>query len=540
MNKHYDYIIVGGGSAGCVLASRLSEDKDIQVLLIEAGAKDGGIYTKVPLGYGKTFYDSTINWMYQTQSIPGLNNRSNYWPRGKLIGGSSAINAMLYVRGHSGDFDDWDELVGGGWSYAEVLKYFKKSESHFQGESMFHGGQGPMRIEGIGDQIHPLSKTFLSSCESLGYKRNSDFNGQSIEGCGSWQITRRDGYRESAATAFLHQALKRSNLTVLTRAMVKKVIFLGLQAYGVEVVIDGGNSQIFTVSKEVILSAGAINTPKLLELSGVGDGALLNQLGIPVIANLPSVGENLQDHLALSYFFKSTVPTLNQSLGTLYGKTKAAIEYAFTRKGLLSMSVNQVGGFVKSRPDLLRPNLQLYFNPISYDMNPKGKKLQVSPDKFPGFLISFNTCKPTSVGSIHIAHNDYLQSPLIQPNYLSTREDLDDVFDGYRIIRQIAGTKPLSDYVLDHHSPKADIVANQDLLEDFRNRASTVYHACGTAAMGSNSVDSVVDSSLRVHGLKGLRVVDASVFPIIPTGNTNAPTIMVAEKAADMIKKDWA
>jgi choline dehydrogenase len=333
--------------------------------------------------------------------------------------------------------------------------------------------------------------------------------------------------------------MHRKNLEVITNAHVKKIIFdQHRRAQGVEIVKDGEIIR-YDCSKEVILCAGAINTPKLLELSGIGDAQLLKKYGISLILDSPMVGRNLQDHLALSYVFKSTVPTLNQSLGTWRGQMMAALHYGLTRKGLLSMSVNQVGGFVRSRPELALPNLQLYFNPISYDTAPSGKKRTVKPDRFPGFLISFNTCRPTSVGEIHIQSNDDLKPPLIKPNYLSTSADIQDVFEGYRVIRQIAATQPLNRFVLDHHLPNRERVDEAGLLEDFRNRASTVYHACGTASMGKDISNSVVDAKLRVHGVSGLRVVDASIFPNVSSGNTNAPTIMVAEKASDILKKDW-
>lgn len=538
MDRHYDFIIVGGGSAGCVLANRLSENANHQVLLIESGPADGGIYTKIPLGYGKTFYKSSINWMYETEPIPTLNQRKNYWPRGRVLGGSSAINAMVYIRGHQSDFDSWASDVDSSWSYQNVLPYFKKSEDNCYGVTEHHGGEGVMRVSDPSAEIHLLSKAFLGSCHALGYPLTPDFNGLQMEGCGPWQITTRNGLRESAATAFLKPALRRPNLTVLTNTQVKKILFKGRQAVGVRC-INGAREFSIKCGKELILSAGAVNTPKLLELSGIGDRNILLPLGIEMVLDSPMVGKNMQDHLALSCFFKSTIPTLNQSLGSIAGQMKAAVQYAFTRKGLLSMSVNQVGAFVRSRDGLTSPNLQLYFNPISYDTAPAGNNRKVKPDRFPGFLISFNTCRPTSVGQVHIKDANYSTPPAINPNYISTTDDLRDVLDGYRIVRSIAGEQPLSNFVAEHHFPTERELSDDDLMRDFRSRASTVYHPCSTARMGKQVETSVLDGRLRVHGVGGLRVVDASAFPTITSGNINAPTIMLAEKAADMIKEDW-
>lgn len=537
----FDYIVIGAGSAGCVLANRLSANGKNQVLLLEAGGSDRSPLIQVPLGYGLTFADPAYNWVYHTEPDAALGGRTSYWPRGKVLGGSSSINAMVYIRGQEGDYNDWAAAGNPGWAWSDVLPYFKKSEDHVFGANAHHGAGGELRVSDFADQVHPLCNKFLQAGAALGYAQTADFNGEHKEGFGLWQMTIRNGVRESASNAFLRPALARSNLTLKTHAHVTQVLIENATAVGVDCLIDGAR-QTFKARKEVIVSGGAINSPQLLQLSGVGDRALLQAHGIPVVQHLPQVGQGLQDHLCVSYFFKSKVPTLNDSLGSWWGKLWAGVRYVFTRKGPLGMSVNQAGAFVRSREGLARPNLHLYFNPISYSAASVklGRFKLTNPDPFSAFLISFNTCVPTSRGSVAIRSANPLDKPVITTNFLSTAHDLRDIVEGSRMVRSIANAKPLADVLQSEHLPGIAVQSDEDILKDFRARAGSVYHASCTCAMGPDAATSVVDARLRVHGIARLRVVDASIFPSVTSGNTNAPVMMVAEKAADMILADNA
>ena len=548
MNE-YDYIIVGAGAAGCVLANRLTASGRYRVLLLEAGGADRSPWLRVPIGYARTFNDPRYNWMYQAQPDPGLDNRRGFWPRGKVLGGSTAINAMVFVRGQPGDFDDWRAAGNPGWSYAEVLPYFRKLEDHCLGASEYHGAGGPVHVSDPSASVHPLCGTFIAACESLGVPRTYDFNGAQTEGAGVWQVTIKDGVRASAASAYLRPALERGNLEVRLRAQATRVLFTGTRASGVEYLQGAaraaggarGERRQASARREVLLAAGAINSPQLLELSGIGAAPLLQQLGIPVVHDNPAVGQGLQDHLAVSYFYRSRVPTLNDELAPWYGKLKAAWRYALSRSGPLAMSINQAGAFVRSRPELGRPNLHIYFNPASYSSTTEGASRRImNPDSYPGFLMSFNTCRPTSRGSVHIRSADPLSAPAIVPNSLSTSDDVQDVFDGARVLRAIAAAAPLAAVIESERQPGTAVVSDAAVLGDFRQRAGSVFHASGTCAMGADARTAVLDARLKVRGVSGLRVADASAFPNVTSGNTNAATIMLGEKAADLILEDSA
>ncbi len=534
----YDYIVVGAGSAGCVLANRLTAGGEHRVLLLEAGGGDRSPWIQVPIGYGRTFNDPRFNWMYQAQPDPALDNRSAHWPRGKVLGGSSSINAMVYVRGQPADFDDWRAAGNPGWSWSELLPYFKKLEDHAWGASEFHGAGGPVHVSDVSASVHPLCATFLQACADVGIEHTRDFNGVQPEGAGLWQVTIKDGVRVSSANAYLRPVRRRANLDVRLRAHATRVLFSGSRAVGVEY-LRGGTRQQAHARLEVLLAAGALNSPQLLELSGVGDAQLLRQFHIPLIADSPAVGRGLQDHVAVSYFYRSRVPTLNDQLAPFLGKVKAALRYALGRRGPLAMSVNQAGAFLRSRAELTRPNLHIYFNPASYSTTTMGPKRRLlNPDPYPGFLMSFNTCRPTSRGTVHIRSSDPLSSPAIFPNSLATEADVLDVFEGARVLRRIAGARPLLQVIETEREPGARVQSDAEVLADFRRRAGSVFHACGTCAMGADPRTSVVDERLRVRGVSGLRVADAAIFPNISSGNTNAPTLMVAEKAADLILED--
>jgi choline dehydrogenase len=536
----YDYIIIGAGTAGCVLANRLSADGRHRVLLLEAGGSDRSLWIRVPIGYGRTFNDPRYNWMYEAEPDPGLDNRRGFWPRGKVLGGSSSINAMVYVRGQPGDFDDWRAAGNPGWSWQEVLPYFRKLEDHAWGVSDYHGAGGPVYVADVSASVHPLCENFLEACTELGIARIRDFNGAQTEGAGLWQVTIKNGVRVSAASAYLHPVLERRNLTLKLRAQATRVRFTGNRATAVEY-LQAGERQVALARGEVLLAGGAINSPQLLELSGVGDGRLLQSLGIAVIADSPAVGQGLQDHVAVSYFYRSRIPTLNDQLAPAFGKVKAALRYALTRRGPLAMSVNQAGAFLRSRPQLARPNLHIYFNPASYSTTTLGSRRRLlNPDPYPGFLMSFNTCRPTSRGSVHIRSPDPLAAPAITVKALSTEADLRDVYDGARIVRRIAAAAPLAQVIASEREPGADVQSDAAVLADFRARAGTVFHASCSCAMGPDARTAVLDARLRVHGVSGLRVVDASAFPNITSGNTNTPTLMLAEKASDLILKDSA
>lgn len=536
MTETFDYVIVGAGTAGCVVASRLAES-GATVLLLEAGGSDRTVWIQLPIGYGRTFFDKRINWMYDTEPVPGLNGRSSYWPRGKVIGGSGSINAMVHVRGQPHDFDDWAALGNAGWGWDDVLPFFIKAEDHDLGASNWHGEGGPQHVTDISDKAHPLCERFIAAGAALGLPFTPDLNGAEAEGVGIYQINTRNGRRASTANEYLRPALRRGGVELRTKAHATRILFDGKRATGIEYRRNGERLRVWA-RREVILSGGSINSPQLLQLSGVGDAEQLRRLGIEPLINAPAVGQNLQDHLAVSYFYKTSVPTLNDELRPLSGKIKAGLRYLLNRGGPLSMSVNQGGGFVRSGPDHPRPNLQLYFTPASYTQTPLSERKLLNPDPFSAVLLSFNSCRPTSRGRLHIRSNDPFEHPSIQPNYLSTQTDIDEARAGNRLLRALANAAPLASIITEELVPCASVQGDDALMEDFRARADTVYHPTSTCMMGRDSATSVVDQRLRVHGIQGLRVVDASIFPTITSGNLNAPTVMVAEKGAAMIIKD--
>lgn len=535
----YDYIVIGAGAAGCVLANRLTASGSERLLLLEAGGSDRSPWIQVPIGYGRTFNDPRFNWMYQAEPDPTLDNRSQFWPRGKVLGGSSSINAMVYVRGQPGDFDDWAAAGNPGWSFADVLPYFRRLEDHPFGDPEFHGVGGPVGVSDVSASVHPLCHTFLEACDSLSVARTRDFNGAQSEGSGLWEVTIKDGVRVSASNAYLRPMWRRPNLEIRLRAQATRVLFEGRRATAVEFV-QSGTKQVVNARREVILSGGTINSPQLLELSGVGDPQVLLRFGIPLIVDSPAVGRGLQDHLAVNYYYRSHVRTLNNELAPFLGKVRAALRYALGgRTGPLSMSVNQAGAFLRSRAGLTRPNMHIYFNPASYSTTTLGSTRRLmKPDPYPGFLISFNTCRPVSRGTIHIRSPDPLRSPAIQPNALSAPEDIRDVSEGSRLVRRIVAAEPLAGIIEAEREPGNTVISDEQILADFRARAGSVFHACGTCAMGSDPRNSVLDARLRVRGATALRVVDASAFPNVTSGNTNAPVMMLAERAADLILED--
>jgi choline dehydrogenase len=520
----YDYIIIGAGSAGCALANRLSEDSSIKVLLLEAGGPDTKQEIHIPAAFPKLF-KTPLDWAYETEPQPSLNNRKLFWPRGKVLGGSSSMNAMIYIRGAHWDFDRWRDLGNEGWGFRDVLPYFKKSEDNERGASEYHGAGGPLAVSDLRSP-NPISNAYLEAVSELGYTSNDDFNGAGQEGFGQFQVTQRRGARCSTAAAFIRPALKRLNLTVYTQALATRLLIENSRATGVSF-IHNEKSLEARAEREVILSGGAINSPQLLMLSGIGPADHLTSLGIPVLLDLPGVGENLQDHLllALTYKCRKAVTLAGaETLGNL-------LKYVFMRRGPLTSNVGEVGGFIKTRGDLPAPDMEAIFAPV-YFMNhgfdnPEGH----------GFSLGPVLIRPESRGHLRLRSSDPLDAPVIQPNCLASEADLELLIEGVRISRETARARAMSEFTGEEVWPGESVKTKDDLEEFVRNTTQTIYHPAGTCKMGNDKM-AVVDSRLRVRGMEGLRVVDASVMPEIIGGHTNAPTIMIAEKAADMIKQD--
>ncbi|TMJ40009.1 MAG: FAD-dependent oxidoreductase [Alphaproteobacteria bacterium] len=530
--KECDYIIVGAGSAGCAVAGRLSESGKYRVLLLEAGPSDRNFWVRMPIGYGRTFYDSRVNWMYETEPVAGFAGRTSYWPRGKVLGGSSSINAMVYSRGQASDFDEWEALGNEGWGWAQVLQTYRKLEDHDLGSSEWHGSGGPLHVTTIDDEAHALSRLFIKAAEETGLAFNPDLNGGTIEGVGFYQITTRKGFRESAATAYLRRPPR--NLEILTNAQATRIIFAGLKATGISYQ-RGGATHEARARREIILCAGSVGSPHLLLMSGVGPAEVLRRHGIAVVSDRAAVGRNLQDHLCYDFTYRTHAPSLNNVLRSWHGKLRAGLQYVMTRRGPLSLSLNQAGGYYRSQSWLKAPDIQLYFSPLTYEKAPPKTRPLMSPDPFPGFYTSISPCKPKSTGHLEIASPDWHVHPAIHPNYLSEPEDLATMVRAARFLRKLGEAPSLAAVIDGELKPGKSVTTDMDLAEDIRNRAYSVFHPVGTCRMGPDASSSAVDPRLRVHGLMGLRVIDASIFPTITSGNTNAPAIMVGEKGASFV-----
>lgn len=528
--SEFDYIIVGAGSAGCILADRLSASGQYRVLLLEAGGVEKSMWVRMPLGFAKLFYHPRYNWRYYTTAQQQLMNQRVYTPRGKVLGGSGSINAMIYVRGQRRDFDDWAARGNPGWSFDDVLPWFKRLESHPLGDTSWHGSSGKIRI--TRDPVHPICENFFRACDELGFPRNDDFNGAQFEGAGVYDINTRDGQRDSSCAAYLRPAMKRTNLVVETDALVERVLFNpNKTAIGVSVLLRG-HRQVFRARREVILSAGAVETPKLLQCSGIGDAALLGQHQIPVIHDAPAVGRNLQDHLCASYYFEASRPTVNDELKTLPQQARAMLQYLLQGRGAFATTV-KAGGFFRTSEAQQHPNMQIYFNPLSYVLPESPGMPKIEP--YSGYTMFFAPCRPTSRGTIQLKSPDVHEAPLIDPNYLATENDRAEAIAGSRLIRRLTSTAGLAEVTKTEVKPGTSVSDDDSMLQFFREQSGSIYHLCGSCAMGSDPRESVVNSELQVHGTRSLRVVDASIFPNITSGNINAPTMMVAEKASQMI-----
>ncbi|MBZ9880938.1 GMC family oxidoreductase N-terminal domain-containing protein [Mesorhizobium sp. CA10] len=533
----YDFIIIGSGSAGSVVADRLSASGRFSVLVLEAGGTDRRFYVQMPLGYGKTFFDPAVNWNYKAESDPGLAGNSDHWPRGKLLGGSSSINAMVFIRGACEDFDAWAAAGNPGWAYDDLLPSFKAMEDNAAGADPWRGVGGPLHITDCTNAVHPLTKRYLAAAQQAGLPLNPDFNGASQEGVGVYQITTKNGRRMSAARAFLRPAMKRGNVRVETNALATKILFEGKRAVGIEYE-QNGQKKTARAGREVILSGGSINSPQLLQLSGIGPAALLADLGIPVVHANDNIGANLQDHVGINYTFKGKLPTLNQVLRPWWGKLLVGMQYILLRSGPLSLSMNNAGGFFRTDPSMTRPNMQLYFQAFSTVIPKSGERPILTPDPWPGFSIGLSNCRPSSRGEIMIRSKDPREYPRITPNAYSTNADVDEMLAAVKFVRKIASMPAMAEIIEEEVLPGPSIQSDADLIQDFRKRSGTVYHPVSTCRMGPDAARAVVDPRLRVHGLDGLRVIDASIFPDNITGNTNAAAILTGWKGADLVLED--
>ncbi|RWD49952.1 GMC family oxidoreductase N-terminal domain-containing protein [Mesorhizobium sp.] len=533
----YDFIVVGSGSAGSVLAERLSASGRFSVLVLEAGGTDRRFYVQMPLGYGKTFFDPAVNWNYKTDPDPGLDNNTDHWPRGKLLGGSSSINAMVWIRGAREDFDAWRDAGNPGWSYDDLLPAFKALEDNEAGADQWRGIGGPLHITDCSTAVHPLTKRYLAAGQQAGLPLNRDFNGAVQEGVGIYQITTRNGRRMSAARAFLRPAMKRKNVRVEMNALATRILFEGKRAVGIEY-LQNGETKTARAGREVILSGGSINSPQLLQLSGIGPSALLGALGIPVIHANENVGANLQDHVGINYTYRGRLPTLNQILRPWWGKLMVGMQYVLLRSGPLSLSMNNAGGFFRTDPALSRPNMQLYFQAFSTVIPKSGERPILTPDPWPGFSIGLSNCRPSSRGEIMIRSSNPRDYPKIVANAFSTEADVAEMLAAVKFVRKIAAMPAMADIIEEEVLPGPSIKSDADLIQDFRKRSGTVYHPVSTCRMGPDAARAVVDPRLRVHGLAGLRVIDASIFPDNITGNTNAASIVTGWKGAELVLED--
>jgi choline dehydrogenase len=526
-----DYVVVGAGSAGAVIASRLTQDHRTDVALIEAGGRDANRWLHIPVGYGRTMTDPSVNWMYETEPEANCANRRIFWPRGRVLGGTSSINGLVYMRGQAEDFDHWRQLGNTGWGYADVLPYFKRAEGNVRGADVYHGAAGPLGVSDL--RPHPLADAFIDGAVEAGIPRNDDFNGARQEGVGYFQLTTRRGFRSSTAVGYLKPALRRPNLTIVTEALAMRVIFEGRRATGVAY-RQGGVEKTVRCRREVVLCGGAINTPQLLMLSGIGRADHLAAHGIPVVHALPGVGRNLQDHYQARALYRITRPvTLNDIMMSPVRQALAGLEWALFRRGMLTIGAGTVGMFVRTRPELATPDIQ--FHVILFGADKPGGSLY----PFSALTVSVCQLRPESRGVIELKSADPAMAPAIKPNYLATEADRRMLVEGIKLARRIGASEAMRAWNAGEFLPGADVRSDDEILDYIRRTGTTIYHPVGTCKMGMDG-DAVVDQRLRVHGLQGLRVADASIMPTVVSGNTNAACIMIGEKTADMIREDAA
>ena len=526
----FDHVIVGGGSAGCVLANRLSADPSCRVALLEAGGRDINPWIHIPLGYFQTMHNPSVDWCYSIEPDTGLNGRSIDWPRGKVLGGSSSINGLLYVRGQAEDYDRWRQMGNVGWGWDDVFPLFKRSESYEPGADEFHGGDGPLSVMPSPNR-RSICDAWLESAVNAGYERNPDYNGAKQDGVGHFQVTVRNGRRCSAAVAYLRPAMRRRNLKVITKASASRILFDGKRAVAVSY-FDRSNKEVVVRSKgDIILSSGAIGSPHLLMLSGVGDSEELSELGIETLIHLPAVGKNLQDHLQARVVYKCSVPTINDDAKSLPRKAMMAAEYALFRTGPMTMAASFVVLFLRTEEHIATPDIQILVQPWSADSVGKGVH------KFSAFTSSVCQLRPESRGEVSTVSNDPRVRPIIRANYLATENDCRTMVYGVKLARWISGFDPVATKITSEFKPGPDVESNDDILQWIRDTSTTIFHPTGTCRMGQGD-GAVVDDRLRVRGLDNIRVADCSIMPEIVSGNTNAPAIMIGEKACDMIIAD--
>ena len=524
----FDYIIIGAGTAGCVLANRLTEDGRHRVLLLEAGPEDRSPWIHIPIGYGKTMFHPVYNWGFYTDPEPEMKDRRMYWPRGRGLGGSSSINGLIYVRGQPQDYDHWAALGNTGWGWKDVLPHFIRSEHNSRGASEFHGGDGPQWCSDIAPR-HERMEAIIRAGGELGVPRNDDFNGARQEGVGYYQLFTRRGWRCSTAAGYLRAARRRPNLEVRTNAQATRVLFDGTRAVGVAY-RRGGRIEEARASREVILAAGALQSPQLLQLSGVGPAALLREFDIPVVADIAGVGENLQDHLQVRLIYKVAKPiTTNDQLRSIFGKMRIGLEWLLFRTGPLAVGINQGGLFTQLMPGAATPDIQFHFATLSADV------AGGAPHPWSGCTFSVCQLRPESRGSVRIASRDPLAAPSMQPRYLSSELDRRYAVEALKYARRLAAAPALRPYLSEEYRPGAAVATDDELLEFARQYAQTIFHPVGTCKMGDDPM-AVVDSQLKVRGIDGLRVADASIMPTLVSGNTHAPVVMIAEKASAIIR----
>ncbi|NOC46678.1 GMC family oxidoreductase [Ruegeria sp. HKCCD7559] len=524
-----DYAVVGAGSSGCVIANRLSADPNTTVALLEAGGRDTNPWIHIPVGYFKTMHNPSVDWCYRTEPDPGLNGRSIDWPRGKVLGGSSSLNGLLYVRGQKEDYDRWRQMGNVGWGWDDVLPLFIRSEDQERGEDPYHGVGGPLSVSNMRIQ-RPICDAWVAAAQAAGYPFNPDYNGADQEGVGYFQLTTRNGRRCSSAVAYLKPIRNRQNLNIITNALVTRITLDGKQATGLVYRDRAGNEKTLNVRREIILSGGAINSPQILMLSGIGDPDHLKKNGIDPVHALPNVGKRLQDHLQARLVFKCNEPTLNDEVRSLINQARIALKYALFRAGPMTMAASLATGFMKTRPDVETPDIQFHVQPWSADSPGEG----VHP--FSAFTMSVCQLRPESRGELHLNGPDPSQHVKIIPNYLSTETDCRTIVDGVNIARRIAQHNPLASKISEEFRPTSQL-SNDDYegtLDWVRSNSVSIYHPTGTCAMGTNET-AVVDPALKVRGIGNLRVADCSIMPEIVSGNTNAPAIMIGEKASDLL-----